>query len=133
MKKLLLTFAFILVAQLGIAQDAFKQDVLKYLEMSGQKLTIEKVTEKFKENVPAEKQAEFKKEMDASINDFMNKMADMYMTEFTHDDIKAFIKFYESPAGKKITAKTGVLYDKGQAIGQEWGMGLQGLLMKYMQ
>lgn len=133
MKKLLLLIMLV-ATQVTFAQDAaFKADVLKYLEMSGQRLTIEKLTEKFKENVAAEKQADFKKEMDASINDFMNKMADMYMTEFTHDDIKAAIKFYESPAGKKLSSKTGILYDKGQAIGQEWGMGLQGIIMKYMQ
>jgi len=133
MKKLLLLFLMV-ATQAAFAQDgAFKADVIKYLELSGQRLTIEKVTENFKQNIPAEKHAEFKKEMDAAIDDFLSKMADVYMTEFTHDDIKAAIKFYETPAGKKFTSKAGVLYDKGQAVGQEWGMGLQGIMMKYMQ
>ncbi|PKP14603.1 MAG: hypothetical protein CVU07_14035, partial [Bacteroidetes bacterium HGW-Bacteroidetes-23] len=66
-------------------------------------------------------------------NDLMSKMADMYMSEFTHDEIKALLKFYESPVGKKLTDKTEVLYNKGQTVGQEWGMGLQTMMMKYMQ
>ena len=133
MKKLLLTFAVLFVAQVALAQDTFKADVVKYLQMSGQRATFEKLTSQYAQNVPAEKQADFKKELNASLDDLMSKMADLYMTEFTHEDIKAFIKFYETPAGKKLTAKSDVLYDKGQAVGQEWGMGFQGILMKYMQ
>jgi hypothetical protein len=60
-------------------------------------------------------------------------MADVYMTEFTHDDIKAIMKFYDSPIGKKLTEKAEVLYEKGNAVGEEWGMGLQAIMMKYMQ
>ncbi len=133
MKKLFFTVAFILIASAGFAQDAFKKDVLKYLELSGQATVFEMLTKDFVNNIPAEKQAEFKKELKISLDELKGKMADMYMTEFTHEDIKEFIKFYESPAGKKLTAKSEVLYKKGQAIGQEWGMGLQGLMMKYAQ
>lgn len=135
MKKLLLTLVVVLMAQLGMAQasDAFKKDVVKYLELSGQRKTIEMVTKDIVSNIPAEKQADFKKELDASITNFMNKLAEPYMAEFTHEDIKTAIKFYETPVGKKLTEKAGVLYEKGQAVGQEWGMEVQGLMMKYMQ
>lgn len=133
MKKLLLTAALILVAHLGMAQDAVKKDALKYLELSGQIKSFEFVLADIVKNVPAEKQAEFKKELDVEIKKLMDKMADLYVAEFTPEDLKAAIAFYESPAGKRISAKTGVLAEKGQVIGQEWGMGLQPLLMKYMQ
>ena len=135
MKKLLLTLVVVLTAQLGMAQasDAFKKDAVKYLELSGQKKTFEMLTKDIVTNIPADKQADFKKELDASINDLMNRMADIYVAEFTHEDIKAAIKFYESPAGKKLTSKAGVLYEKAQAVGQEWGMELQNVMMKYMQ
>ncbi len=134
MKKLLLTFAFVLAAATGFAQDsAFKQDAIKYIELSGQAKSFEMLTDNLVSNVPAEKQADFKKELKTSLNDLTERMAEMYMEEFTHDDIKQFIKFYESPAGKKLTEKTEVLYTKGQAVGQEWGMGLQSMMMKYMQ
>ena len=133
MKKLLLTLAFIFIAQVGFAQDAFKKDVVHFIEISGQAKVFEMLTKDLVKNVPAEKQAEFKKELAASIKDLVGKMADMYIGEFTHDEIKEAIKFYESPVGKKLSAKSDVLYEKGQAIGQEWGMGLQGMMMKYMQ
>ena len=32
-----------------------------------------------------------------------------------------------------MTDKSGLLAEKGAEIGKEWGMGLQGLVMKYMQ
>ncbi|PZR16230.1 MAG: hypothetical protein DI539_17785 [Flavobacterium psychrophilum] len=134
MKKLLLTLLVLFAAQVTFAQDsAFKQDIVKFLNLSGQKKTFELLVKDVVNNIPAEKQADFKKELNASLDDLMSKMADIYVTEFTHDDIKALIKFYESPAGKKLTSKSEVLFEKGNAVGQEWGAGLQSMLMKYMQ
>lgn len=133
MKKTVLTFAFLLITTIGFSQDGFKNDVVKYLEVSGQSNTFKMITKDLANNIPEAKKAEFQKELDASISDLMGKMAEMYMAEFTHDDIKSLLKFYESPAGKKLTDKTEVLYNKGQTVGQEWGMGLQTMMMKYMQ
>jgi uncharacterized protein len=133
MKKLLLTFVVLFVAQVALAQDAFKQDVIKFLNASGQKKTFELLVKDLVKQVPAEKQADFKKELNASLDDLMGKMADVYMSEFTHEDIKAAIKFYDTPIGKKLTEKAEVLYEKGNAAGEEWGMGLQAIMMKYMQ
>lgn len=133
MKKLFLTLIVLFAAQVTFAQDAFKQDIVKYLNLSGQRKTFELLVKDLSSQIPVEKQADFKKDLNASLDDLMNKMADIYMTEFTHEDIKAVIKFYESPVGKKLTDKSAVLYEKGNAVGQEWGMGLQTMLMKYMQ
>jgi hypothetical protein len=133
MKKTVLSFALLLITTIGFSQETFKNDVVKYLEVSGQSNTFKMITKDLSANIPEAKKADFQKELDASINDLMGKMAEMYMTEFTHDDVKALLKFYESPAGKKLTDKTEVLYTKGQAVGQEWGMGLQAMMMKYMQ
>ncbi|MFD2600553.1 DUF2059 domain-containing protein [Flavobacterium suzhouense] len=133
MKKLFLTLIVLFAAQVTFAQDAFKQDIVKYLNLSGQRKTFELLVKDLSSQIPVEKQADFKKDLNASLDDLMNKMADIYMTEFTHEDIKAVIKFYESPVGKKLTDKSAVLYETGNAVGQEWGMGLQTMLMKYMQ
>lgn len=133
MKKLLLTLVLVLATQLTFAQDAFKKDAVKYIELSGQRKTFEMFVKDLEANVPAEKLAEFKKELSTALDDLMGKMADMYMKHFTHEDIKAAIAFYESPVGKKLTANAEVLYTEGKEIGQEWGMSLQPLLMKYMQ
>ncbi len=133
MKKLFFTIAFVLVSQLGFSQDAFKKDILRYLEISGQVNTFRMLTKDLSSNIPESKRADFQKELDASINDLMSKMADMYMTEFTHEDIKSLLKFYDSEVGKKLASKTEVLYAKGQQVGQDWGQGIQSLMMKYMQ
>ncbi len=134
MKKLLFSVVFICIAQFSFAQDAaFKGDMKKFMELSGQMSTFELLTKDIVDNIPDAKKADFQKELKTSLNGLMDKMADMYMTEFTHADVKEFIKFYETPAGKKLSSKTNVLFEKGQAIGQEWGMGLQGIMMKYME
>ncbi|WP_430613859.1 DUF2059 domain-containing protein [Flavobacterium sp. JP2137] len=134
MKKILFSLVFICIAQFSFAQDAaFKSDMLKFMNLSGQMSTFEMLTKDIVDNIPDAKKADFQKELKESLNGLMNSMADMYMTEFTHAEVKDFIKFYESPAGKKLSAKTNVLFEKGQAIGQEWGMGLQGVVMKYME
>jgi hypothetical protein len=133
MKKTVLTFALFLITTIGFSQEAFKNDVLKYLDISGQANTFKMITKDLSTNIPEAKKEEFQRDLDKSIIELMSKMADMYMTEFTHDEIKALLKFYESPIGKKLTEKTEVLYNKGQIVGQEWGMGLQSMMMKYMQ
>lgn len=133
MKKTVLTFALLLIATIGFSQDAFKNDVVKFLEISGASNGFKMITKDLTANIPEAKKAEFQKELDASIKDLMGKMAEMYMTEFTHEDVKDILKFYESPIGKKLSNKTPVLYTKGQTVGQEWGMGLQTMMMKYME
>lgn len=132
MKKIILAFAMVLVCQFTFAQDAFKVDTKKYMELSGQLKTFEMLTKELSTNVEEEKRADFEKELKASMLVLVDKMADMYMTEFTHEDVKKLIAFYESPIGMKLSSKSEVLFDKGQKVGEEWAVGLQGLMMKYM-
>lgn len=133
MKKVALTFILFVAAQFAFAQDAFKTDMKKYMELSGQLNTFEMLTKELETNIPEAKRAEFNKELKSSLNVLMDKMADMYMSEFTHEDVKEMIKFYESPVGKKLNEKSAILFEKGQQVGQEWAMGLQGVMMKYME
>ena len=134
MKKILFTLAIIFISQFGNAQDAdFKKDVLKYLELSGQSANIKAALREATKSVPAEKQAAFLVELDIAIQDLMGKTADMYMTEFTHEDVNALLKFYATPIGKKLSEKNGVLTEKAMEVGKKWGQGLQTIMMKYMQ
>ena len=135
MKKLILAFAFLLVANLGMVQskEAFKADVLKMIQVTGSAGQMKLAKEQILQMIPKEKHAAFLVEFDATLPAFYDKMADMMMTEYTHEDVKTILKFYETPVGKKMTDKSGLLAEKGAEIGKEWGMGLQGLVMKYMQ
>ncbi|PKP14943.1 MAG: hypothetical protein CVU07_12300, partial [Bacteroidetes bacterium HGW-Bacteroidetes-23] len=68
MKKTVLTFALLLITTIGFSQEAFKKDVVSYLEVSGQSNTFKMITKDLVNNIPEAKKAEFQKELDASIN-----------------------------------------------------------------
>lgn len=133
MKKIVLTIALILVAQLSFAQDAFKADALKLIQNSGAAGPMKSAKEQVMASIPQDKQAVFSKEFDATLPSLYDKMAKVYMEIYTHQDIKDMLKFYDSPVGKKMAERSGDLMTKSMAAGQEWGMELQGIMMKYMQ
>ena len=134
MKKLLVAVAFAFVTHIGFAQDeAFKKDVLRVIEMSGATNQMKSAKNQILQMVPKEKQAAFIIEFDATLPSLYDKLATIYMEEYSKEDIKAMIAFYESPVGKKINEKSGVILEKSQAAGQEWGQGLQTMMMKYAQ
>jgi hypothetical protein len=134
MKKLLLSIAFMLLAQITIAQDAgFKPDVLKLISISGADAQIKMVKPQILNMIPESKKESFSKEFDASIPSLLDKMANVYMEIYTPADIKAMIVFYESPVGKKMSEKAGELGQKSMQAGQEWSQELQGLIAKYKE
>ena len=135
MKKLILTFAFVAVAQFGFAQEdaAFKADVMKVIERSGSGGQMNSAKKQILAMIPEDKHAAFTVEFDAMLPKIYEGTAKIYMEEYTKEDIKAMLAFYESPVGKKINEKAGVFLEKSQAAGQEWGQGLQGMMMKYVQ
>jgi hypothetical protein len=45
----------------------------------------------------------------------------IYDHNFTADEIRQLITFYESPIGKRLLEKQPVLLREGMALGQEWG------------
>jgi uncharacterized protein len=134
MKKIVLSFLFVLVAHVGFAQDAaFKADVLKLIKASGSTVAMESAKGQIMAMIPESKHAAFSKDFDATMPALYEKMAEIYMKEYTHADVKEMLKFYDSPVGKKMAEKAGVIYEASMLAGQEWGMGLQDMLMKYME
>ncbi len=132
MKKALLIFALVLTAQFMNAQvAALKADVIKVISMSGSDAQIKTVKNQILKMIPAEKQADFLKDFDATLPSLYDKLAKIYMEVYTPEDIKAMIAFYESPVGKKIQSKSGELAEKSIAAGQEWGQEFGVLMAKY--
>ena len=134
MKRSILTFAFLLAMQFGFSQadEAYKKEVLKLVEMSETATQIKLAKSQILSMIPEAKHAEFTKDFDATLPALYDKMTTSYMEVYSKEDIKAMIAFYESPVGKKITAKSGDLSAKTSEIGKEWGEGLQAMVMKYM-
>ena len=134
MKKLIVTFALVLLAQVGFSQDeAFKKDVLKVIEMSGAANQMKSAKTQILQMVPKEKQEAFILDFDATMPALYDKIASIYMETYTKEDIKAMMAFYDSPVGRKINEKAGNILEKTQAAGKEWSEELQGLMTKYMQ
>ncbi len=134
MKKLFILFVLIFAAQATFAQDeAFKKDVLKVIRLNGSDAQMKMAKDQILKMIPAEKHAAFLVEFDATLPSLYDKLAAVYMETYTKDDVKAMLAFYDSPIGKKMTSKSEEVLQKSQTAAQEWGQGLQTMMMKYMQ
>jgi hypothetical protein len=134
MKKLLLAVAFALVSQIGFSQDkATREEVMQVIEKSGALGQIDAAKKQVLEMIPADKKAAFTVEFDVIIKKAKEATIDIYLQEYTKDDVKSMLTFYNSPVGKKMAEKAEVIAQKSQ----DSMMGLQGevqaLVMKYMQ
>ena len=55
---------------------------------------------------------------------FVDLFIPIYDRNFSHDDIKNLIKFYESPIGKKMLEVTPSMTQESYRVGEEWGQKL---------
>jgi hypothetical protein len=133
MKKLVITLAFYFVAHFAMAQDDFKSDVLKVIQQSGAAAPMQMAKDQVIENIPLTKRDAFSKDFDATLPALYEEIAKIYMEVYTHEDIKEMLKFYNSPIGMKMANSLGEITQKSTVVGQEWGMELQGVMMKYME
>ena len=137
MKKLFIATAFLFAVQFASAQtnDAFKKDVIEYVKLSGSSVQVTAALEPMMNQlqISDDKKADLRKDIDATLPDLYEKIADVMMKYYTHDDVKKMIEFYNSPVGKKIQEVAPKLTKDQMQASQEWGMQLQGIVMKYMQ
>lgn len=131
-KKVVIAIAFVLVSTSIIAQEntAFKQDTEKLVSIVSEP-TFGSVIDQFKMMIPEEKKEAFSKDVKATLPNLYSSIASIYMEEFTHDEVKELLKFYDTPLGKKMAEKSIVLAQKGMMAGQQWGMELQNIVKKY--
>jgi len=134
MKKIILTAVFAFATFSGFAQDeTLKKDVLKVIELSGSGGQMAAAKKQLLGMIPKEKQAAFIIEFDALMPKIYDASAKVYMEEFTKEDIKAMLAFYESPVGKKMAEKSEVIATKTQEGMAALQGEIQALMMKYMQ
>jgi hypothetical protein len=136
MKKLIVTFAFLLVTQFGFSQavdEVFQKDVMKVIERSGAAGQMTSAKKQILKMIPEEKQAAFLTEFDTLLPKVYEATAKVYMEEYTKEDIKAMLAFYDSPAGKKMGEKAEVIASKSQDAMKDLQGDIQALVMKYMQ
>lgn len=133
MKKTIAIFAFMIVAQIAIAQEASRADVKKLIELTGGDAQIAVAKKKVLEMIPEMKQTEFLKEFDMSLIGYLAKIEDFYIKEYTSEDIQKMIVFYETPIGEKMKSKAGLQAESSMSAIQSWSVELQGIIMKYMK
>ncbi len=134
MKKIVVAVAFALVSQLGFSQDKpAREDVVQVIEKSGASGQIETAKKQVLAMIPKEKQAAFVVEFDVVVKKATDATVDIYMQEYTKEDIKAILAFYNSPVGKKMSEKASVIAQKSQDSMMGLQDEVQALVMKYMQ
>ncbi len=132
-KRILLICFFVAAIPFVKAQKSsdFKSDTVNFLKLTGAGAAFEQVVTQMGGMVAEANKEVYKKEATESIDGIYSKMAEMYMEEFTHGEIKELVKFYNSDLGKKMASKQMMLMQKGMQLGQNWGMELQQIAQKY--
>ena len=134
MKKVLLVCLFVLAVAVQVeAQENsdFKNETVEFLKLTGAGAAFENAIEQIGSMVSTENKEAYTKEANGTLDGLYNKMADLYMVEFTQDEIKELIAFYNTDLGKKLAGKQLGLTQKAMMFGQSWGMEVQAIAQKY--
>jgi hypothetical protein len=83
--------------------------------------------------IPKDKQAAFVVEFDILLKKVNDATVEIYMQEYSKEDIKAMLDFYSSPVGKKMADKAEIIATKSQESMASLQGEIQALLMKYAQ
>ena len=57
----------------------------------------------------------------ASSEDLTRKLIPIYAKYLTHDDLKALLQFYKSPAGQHFVQVAPQMMQEGYTVGSQWG------------
>lgn len=133
MKRRIMT-CLLFVFAIGIsAQESnqFKKDAIKFIKLTGTETAFEKVIEQLEAEIPEVNLEAYRKAALKTTDALYGKIADLYMEEFSHAEIKELIVFYGTDVGKKLAKKQLLLVEKGIGLGQNWGVEMQQLATKY--
>lgn len=134
MKKVLLVCLLISTFTLQInAQENsnFKNETVEFLKLTGAGSAFENAIEQIGAMVSEENKAAYIIEANGTLDGLYEKMAELYMAEFTEDEIQELVTFYNTDLGKKLADKQLGLTQKAMMFGQSWGMEVQNIAQKY--
>ncbi|MEP1488914.1 MAG: DUF2059 domain-containing protein [Algibacter sp.] len=132
MKKVVLVFTLLFAVTIQ-AQDTseFEKETIEFIKLTGAGAAFESGINQLGMMVPAESKAAYLIEANKTLDPLYSKMAKLYMEEFTRDDIKELVKFYNTDLGKKLAEKQLGLTQKAMSFGQSWGIEVQAIAQKY--
>lgn len=133
MKKVLLVCLFMvaIATQAQTEDTEFKKQTIEFIKLTGAGAAFEQAIDQIGAAVLAENKEAYKKEANGTLDGLYEKMAELYMAEFTQDEIKELVTFYNTDLGKKLAEKQLSLTQKAMMFGQSWGMEVQGIVQKY--
>ena len=135
MKKHTFIIAFLLTCASFSLQaqenDAFRTDTIEFLRLTGTGTVFENLIAQMGAGVPQNNKVAYLAEANGTLDGLYAQIADLYMAEFTHGEVKELIVFYQSPLGKKIASKQMQLMQQAMPLGQQWGAQLQQIVQKH--
>lgn len=132
-KAFLLCFFIVAFATQSQAQDnsAFKTETIEFIKITGAGTAFENAISQIGTMVPETNKAAYITEANETLDPLYGKMAELYMAEFTQDEIQELVAFYNTDLGKKLSEKQLGLTQKAMSFGQSWGMEVQGIAKKH--
>ena len=113
------------------SDDSYKNETIEFIKLTGATKAFQGAIDQIGQMVPEDKKVDYVTEAEATLDDLYSQMADIYMAEFTHDEIKDLIAFYQTALGRKLATKQMTLTQKGMGLGQKWGMKVSAIAQKY--
>ena len=111
MKKSVIILTLFLTFTVCISQESYHADTVRYFELNGTEQqysnAIDQMFDLLKtqysaKNVPDAVWQEFQNNRSASLTNIKSLLVSAYRSNFTHDDIKGLIRFYESDTGQQL-------------------------------
>lgn len=108
------------------ATTAKERDIRRFLVITGAsqlaRQTVRQMVEVYRKTMPEVPESfwtEFIAEFDS--DDLVEQLVPVYDKNLSHDDIKALITFYESPAGRRYSQALPTIAAESEAVGRAWG------------
>lgn len=134
MKKILVACLFLMVVSFTQAQEnsEYKNETIEFLKTTGAGAAFENAITQIGTMVPETNRTAYINEAQGTLVGLYDKLAELYMGEFTQEEIKQLGVFYKTDLGKKLANKQLSLTQKAMSFGQTWGMEVQEIAKKYL-
>jgi hypothetical protein len=133
MKKTILVVVLVLITIFTInaqEKDEFTRSTEKLVELIT-KPALQSTINNYKAVVSQEKITDFLNEINSTLPELYSTIAKSYMKEFTHEDVKKLLVFYNSEVGRKLAVKKSVLLQSESTAIEFWAIDLQNFSRKY--
>jgi len=99
-------------------------------------LIIQRLSPDLSNNIVKKLRQEFRAEIERSVQDpdgLMDYIISIYNSRFTHQEIKDWLLFYESPLGKKINSTMPSVMEESNLAYQQWNRNINPVLYEWLK